>query len=81
MRLEQQEIEAIAEAVVRRLSQEGRQPAKRLLSLQDASEYISRSPRAVRALIAARAFPAVEADRRVFVDRQDLDTWIERHKA
>jgi excisionase family DNA binding protein len=81
MRLEDQEIEAIAEAVARRLENETRRPAKRLLSLQEAGAYIGRSARAVRALIAARAFPAIEADRRVFIDRQDLDAWIERYKA
>jgi hypothetical protein len=81
MRLDDQEIEAIAEAVARRLGDDARPPAKRLLSLSEAGAYIGRSPRAVRALIAARAFPAIEADRRVFVDRQDLDSWIERYKA
>jgi hypothetical protein len=81
MRLEDQEIEAIAEAVARRLGDQNGRPAKRLLSLVEAGAYIGRSPRAVRALIAARAFPAIEADRRVFIDCQDLDSWIERYKA
>ena len=81
MQFEDQEIDAIAQAVARRLSDENQRPAKRLLSLAEAGAYIGRSPRAVRALIAARAFPAVEADRRVFIDRQNLDAWIERYKA
>jgi hypothetical protein len=49
--------------------------------LTEAGAYIGRSPCAVRALIAARAFPAIEADRPLFIDRRDLDSWIERYKA
>lgn len=81
MQLEEREIDAIAEALARRLERENQRPTKRLLSLSEAAVYIGRSPRAVRALIASRAFPAVEADRRVFIDRKDLDAWIERYKA
>ena len=81
MKLEYEEIEAIATAVVSRMAdQAGFSSGKRLLTIKEAAEYIGRSPRAVRALIKTGAFPSVEHDRRVFVDRADLDAWIKRSK-
>ena len=80
MRMDEQEIEAIAQAIARHLSAAARTTPKRLLSLDEAGEYIGRTSRSVRALIASHQFPGVEADRRVFVDREDLDKWIERSK-
>ena len=81
MKLEAEEMEAIANAIAGRIGEHPGFPSgKRLLTLKQAAEYIGRSPRAVRALIAGRAFPAVDHDRRVFVDRADLDAWIERSK-
>lgn len=52
----------------------------RLLSVPDAAVYIGRTAGATMRLIERRAFPAVRADRRVQVDRIDLDRWIERSK-
>ena len=81
MKLEYEEIEAIITAVVSRMAdQAGFSSGKRLLTIKEAAEYIGRSPRAVRALIKAGAFPSVVHDRRVFVDRTDLDAWIKRSK-
>jgi excisionase family DNA binding protein len=81
MKLESEEIEAIASAVASRIAdQAGFSSGKRLLTLKQAAEYIGRSAPAVRALIAAGAFPSVVHDRRVFVDRADLDAWIKRSK-
>src|SRR5262249_9710655 len=57
------------------------QPAAgRLLSVQQAGEYIGRSESAVRHLIFNRELPVVRAGRSVRLDRRDLDTWIENNK-
>jgi excisionase family DNA binding protein len=77
-------VEALADAIGRRL--EGRLPtggdtlAPRLLSVEALAKYLGRSRVSVQHLIATEAFPVVRADRRVFIDRQDVDAWIERNK-
>ena len=50
------------------------------MSVEDAAVYLGRTRRAVESLVAAKAFPAVRADRRVQLDRVDLDDWIARSK-
>jgi hypothetical protein len=72
--------DAVATRVLERMAGTATASPKRLMDLKEAGEYIGRSPRAVRALIQAGAFPSVEHDRRVFVDRRDVDGWIERSK-
>jgi len=52
----------------------------RLMSVKHASEYLSRSEQAVQHLIAGGKLPTVRSDRRVFLDRLDLDRWIEENK-
>jgi excisionase family DNA binding protein len=54
--------------------------AGRLLTVQQAGEYIGRSESAVRHLIFDRDLPVVRAGRCVRIDRRDLDTWIENNK-
>lgn len=52
----------------------------RLLTVRQAAEYLGRSEQAVQHLVSAGKVPTVRADRRVFVDRCDLDRWIEENK-
>ena len=54
---------------------------KRLLSVPEAAEYLGRTPWAVRGLIDNGKLPVVRLDRRVQIDRLDLDRLIERCKA
>lgn len=60
--------------------QRDRPPLKRLLSVDEAAEYLGRSSWAVREMIRAGKLPCVRFDRRIFLDRLDLDRLIEYHK-
>jgi hypothetical protein len=77
-------IDAIADAVAARVSGllgghlSGIRP--RLLSVEDAGRYISRSPAGVRKLITDGKLPTVPLDSRIFIDIQDLDRVIEQAK-
>ena len=53
---------------------------KRLLTVKEASIYLGRSIPAIRELIWAGKLPIVRPDRRVFLDINDIDKWIEQHK-
>lgn len=58
-------------------------PAERLPRLMDvdaAARYLSRSPNAVRKLIDAGKLPSVRIDRKVCLDVRDLDRVIEEAK-
>jgi excisionase family DNA binding protein len=55
-------------------------PQKRLYSIQDASVYLGRSVWAVREMIWAGKIPCVRDGKRILIDIQDMDSWIERNK-
>jgi excisionase family DNA binding protein len=84
MKLDQFEIDAIADAVARKLVVHGNgAPAAhtpRLLSVEQAADYIGRTKASVQHMVASGMLPSVRADRRVFLDRRDLDAWIEQNK-
>jgi excisionase family DNA binding protein len=52
----------------------------RLLTAEQAGEYIGRTEKAVRHLIYQRDIPTVRNGRCVRIDRKDLDRWIENNK-
>lgn len=52
----------------------------RLLSVAQAAEYLGRTPEALRQLIHRGRLPVVKLDRRVQVDRLDLDEIISKSK-
>jgi excisionase family DNA binding protein len=52
----------------------------RLLDLHSASRYVSLSYWTVREMALRGDIPLVRAGRRILIDRQDLDLWIERNK-
>jgi excisionase family DNA binding protein len=67
-----------------RLAESGREGGKvppRLFTVEDAGLYLGRTNKAVQHMIASGKLPTVKADRRVFLDRKDLDEWIERGKS
>jgi excisionase family DNA binding protein len=72
--------DAIAERVFQRLNAAQERNKGRLLNVSAAAEYIGRSPSALRHLIAKKTIPCVRRDRRVQLDRQDLDNWVELSK-
>ena len=53
---------------------------KRLYSLPEAAEYLGRSTWSVRRLIWGGELPSVRAGRRVHVDMNDMEEFIERNK-
>ena len=59
---------------------DGRKVQPRLFTVDDAALYLGRTKKAVQHMIASGKLPTVKADRRVFLDRNDLDEWIERSK-
>ena len=70
-------VDAIAVRLAARLNQ-SEEP--RLLSVNEGAAYIGRSPKALRHMIAAGAIPVVREGRRIYLDRSDLDQWIEMRK-
>jgi excisionase family DNA binding protein len=73
-------LEMLAEKLANRLSQEPGRLAPRLLTIDQAALYIGRSREATQHLASSGNIPTVRTDRRVFLDRLDLDRWIEEHK-
>jgi hypothetical protein len=82
MKLEPEEIEAIASAVAGKLGtpSENGKVKPRLLSIDQCGEYLSRSAHSIRHLIKAGKLPVVKIDGRIFLDIRDLDRAIENSK-
>lgn len=53
---------------------------KRLYSIKDASVYLGRSVWAVREMLWAGKIPYVKDGKRILLDIQDMDNWIEKNK-
>ena len=82
-------LEAIADAIadrvaIRVMERIGNcQPASvqaKLFTVQQAASYIGRTPEAVNHLVSERRIPTVRSDKRIFIDKQDLDKWIDENK-
>jgi len=54
--------------------------SKRLLTMEQAAEYLGRSRESLQHLVSSGKVPTVRSDRRVFLDVRDLDEWIEVNK-
>ena len=53
---------------------------KRLLTIQEAAEYLGRTAPALRELQWAGKIPYIQEGRRIHFDLHDLDEWIASHK-
>jgi excisionase family DNA binding protein len=53
---------------------------KRLYTIEEAAEYLGRTPRAVRDMIYAGKLHAVKIDRRTQIDIDDMNTLIDNSK-
>jgi hypothetical protein len=82
MRLEEDEIEAVAAAVAAKIrDMAGIGKIKpRLLTIELAGEYLSRSADSIRYLIKRRKLPVSKIDNRIFLDIHDLDRIIDDSK-
>lgn len=75
-------VEAIAQRTAAILRRDLGLESVRLMSVAQAAKYLDRTPYAVRHLIAKGELARVQrGDNRVFLDRQDLDRWIEMGKS
>ena len=73
--------EQLVSKLVPKLGQHGKTGiAPRLMTVEEAAQYIARSENAVRILVHRKELPAVHGGKRVHLDRRDLDMWIERNK-
>lgn len=54
---------------------------QRLLTVDQAAAYLGRSKASLQHLISDQTIPVVRHDRRVFLDRCDLDEWIDAAKS
>ena len=74
-------IEAIVDGVVKRLAGvQSPSSSPRLLTVEAAAQYLSRTMNGVRHLIHEDKVPVVKLDARVFLDVRDLDRVIEESK-
>jgi len=78
-------LDQIADRVAQRLSSrlsvsKSKAVHPRLLTVEQAADYLGRSKSSLQHLIADRSLPTVRHDRRVFIDIQDLDNWIKGAK-
>lgn len=73
-------LEILAEKLANKLSHDHNQLSPRLLTIEQAAVYLGRTREAVQHLVTLGKLPNVRTDRRVFIDRLDLDKWIEDHK-
>ena len=73
-------LDMLAEKVAKRLSPDSIPFSPRLLTIEQAATYLGRTREATQHLTSSGKIPTVRADRRVFIDRLDLDRWIAENK-
>jgi excisionase family DNA binding protein len=73
-------LEILAEKLANRLTQEPSRLLPRLLTIEQAAAYVGRTREAMQHLSSSGKIPTVRADRRIFLDRLDLDKWIDDNK-
>jgi hypothetical protein len=75
-------VRTIVEQVVRELRDNPmeKNPDPRLLSVEGAAKYLSRTPSAIRNMISTKKLKVVRFDGRVYLDIQELDRMIESAK-
>ena len=73
-------MDTLAQKVADKISQESGSLSPRLMTVEQAALYLGRTKEAVNHMVALSKLPTVRTDRRVFIDRADLDEWIEENK-
>ena len=72
------EVTLLVRQELARSAMPGVQP--RLYDVRQAAVYLGRSEQAVQHLIFDKAIPVVRIGKRVHLDREDMDDWIEQNK-
>jgi excisionase family DNA binding protein len=81
MSIADQFMEAIVEGVARRLEDKLDRPdGPRLLTIEQAAQYLGYTPAAARHMVAKGQLPCVRNGRTIRFDAADLNRWIEDHK-
>lgn len=73
-------IEALADAISRKMLANGSIERPRLLNLEQTAAYLGMTTDAVKSKALMGQMPAVKVDKKWRFDRVDLDRWIEDHK-
>lgn len=77
-------VSALAVELAARINHQPERPKQpvvnRLLTVREAAAYIGRTEQALQHLIHKRQILVVRRGRRVHLDRNDLDRWIEENK-
>lgn len=73
-------IEALADALSRKMMANGMVERPRLMNLDQAAAYLGMTADAVKSKALMGQMPAVKIDKKWRFDRLDLDRWIEEHK-
>ncbi|MBF0517103.1 MAG: helix-turn-helix domain-containing protein [Nitrospirae bacterium] len=63
-----------------RINTPSERPKKRLYSIMDAAEYLGRTEWSIREMVWAGKIPCIRDGRRILIDVNDMDKWIERSK-
>lgn len=74
-------LDAMADAIARRVVEVMRGGDSRLLRIKEAAAYMGVSRRTLEGLMATGKIPTVREGSLVRLDRGDLDQWIELRKA
>ena len=53
---------------------------RRLLNVNQAAQYLGRTPKSIRHLVQRRKLRCIRADGRVMFDVSDLDAWIDMNR-
>ncbi len=73
-------LEILAEKLASKLSQEPNQLYPRLMTIDQAAVYLGQTRETIRNLITPGKIPTVLVGTSLFIDRLDLDEWIEENK-
>lgn len=73
-------MEVLAEKLATRLSEEPSRLYPRLLTIDQVAIYLGLTREATQDLAASGKIPMVRTEHRAFIDRLDLDKWIDENK-
>jgi len=73
-------VEVLAEKIADRVSVDPRQLYPRLLTIAQAAAYLGLHRDDIEQLTARHKIPTVRMDRRILLDRDDIDQWIRDNK-